>query len=71
MITYEASLVCDKCKAAIAGELSQRSSSARDSAFKAGRYKGWFIGDGGAALCPGCKHTSVKSPYEIPSKNKT
>jgi len=71
VITYEASLVCDKCKTAIAGECASHPMHARTSAIKAGRDRDWFIGAGGAVLCPDCKHTSSLNPYEVPRKNKS
>lgn len=72
MITYEASLVCDGCKAATAGNVTPHMQLAHQSAIATGEYRYWLVipprhGDGGRVLCPTCRNKS----HEIPSQNKT
>ena len=78
MITYEASLVCDGCLAAIAGCVTQHMQHALQSAIAAGEHRYWLIipprhGETYKTYCPTCRanYNEHNHEHKIPSQDQT
>ena len=67
MISYEATLVCDKCRGMMPGATCSSGYQARNSALQIGHARGWITtqtpnGIGTGILCPECKPNEATPP---------